>query len=136
MIIVRYIIHFIMLKNFVIIYFAGGWITTSNISTTIEANKRSLPVLCHGMNMQLAENVVSTHTVNILREYHKLFHSFQFYLSISLSRYRTWSCCRKCYPDFPHPHLRANLFAGVVECLVDGNQHEHWTAVSPEASFC
>ncbi|XP_059607885.1 nephrin isoform X2 [Phlebotomus argentipes] len=44
----------------------GGWITTSNITATVEPNKRSLVVICHGLNMQLSENVVSTHTVNIL----------------------------------------------------------------------
>uniref|UniRef100_A0A1B0D4S1 Ig-like domain-containing protein n=1 Tax=Phlebotomus papatasi TaxID=29031 RepID=A0A1B0D4S1_PHLPP len=44
----------------------GGWITTSNITASVEPNKRSLVVICHGLNMQLSENVVSTHTVNIL----------------------------------------------------------------------
>ncbi|XP_054089208.1 nephrin isoform X2 [Zeugodacus cucurbitae] len=44
----------------------GGWVTFSNITTTVEPNKRSLVVICHGLNMQLTENVVSTHTVNIL----------------------------------------------------------------------
>nr|XP_036227379.1 nephrin isoform X9 [Bactrocera oleae] len=44
----------------------GGWVTVSNINTTVEPNKKSLVVICHGLNMQLTENVVSTHTVNIL----------------------------------------------------------------------
>ncbi|XP_036342936.1 uncharacterized protein LOC118752274 [Rhagoletis pomonella] len=44
----------------------GGWITVSNLTTTVEPNKKSLVVICHGLNMQLTENVVSTHTVNIL----------------------------------------------------------------------
>ncbi|KAM7342978.1 nephrin adhesion molecule sticks and stones isoform 2-T3 [Cochliomyia hominivorax] len=44
----------------------GGWITISNITAVIEPNKRSLVVICHGLNMQLTENVVSTHTVNVL----------------------------------------------------------------------
>ncbi|KAL5285587.1 NPHS1.2 family protein [Megaselia abdita] len=44
----------------------GGWITVSNITAVIEPNKRSLVVVCHGLNMQLTENVVSTHTVNVL----------------------------------------------------------------------
>ncbi|XP_073844761.1 nephrin adhesion molecule sticks and stones isoform X4 [Musca autumnalis] len=44
----------------------GGWITVSNITAVIEPNKRSLVVICHGLNMQLTENVVSTHTVNVL----------------------------------------------------------------------
>lgn len=48
----------------------GGWITMSNITAPVDASKRSLVVICHGLNMQLTENVVSTHTVNILRKYH------------------------------------------------------------------
>ncbi|XP_049289037.1 nephrin-like isoform X2 [Anopheles funestus] len=44
----------------------GGWVTTSNITATVEANKRSLVAICHGVNMQLPENVQSTHTVNVL----------------------------------------------------------------------
>lgn len=44
----------------------GGWITTSNITALVEPNKKSLVVICHGLNMQLTENVVSTHTVNVL----------------------------------------------------------------------
>ncbi|VEN63224.1 unnamed protein product [Callosobruchus maculatus] len=44
----------------------GGWITTSNITTVVEPNRRSLVVICHGLNMQLTENVVSTHTINVL----------------------------------------------------------------------
>ncbi|XP_017066091.1 nephrin isoform X3 [Drosophila eugracilis] len=44
----------------------GGWTTTSNFTATVEPNKRSLVVICHGLNMQLTENVVSTHTINVL----------------------------------------------------------------------
>lgn len=44
----------------------GGWITTSNITAIVEPNRRSLVVICHGLNMQLTENVVSTHTINVL----------------------------------------------------------------------
>ncbi|XP_039488115.1 nephrin isoform X1 [Drosophila santomea] len=44
----------------------GGWTTTSNITAVVEPNKRSLVVICHGLNMQLTENVVSTHTINVL----------------------------------------------------------------------
>lgn len=47
----------------------GGWITMSNITAVVEPNKRSLVVICHGLNMQLTENVVSTHTVNVLCKY-------------------------------------------------------------------
>ncbi|CAH2062031.1 unnamed protein product, partial [Iphiclides podalirius] len=44
----------------------GGWITTSNITVVVEPNKRSIVVVCHGINAQLTENVVSTHTINVL----------------------------------------------------------------------
>lgn len=46
----------------------------SNITAPVDASKRSLVVICHGLNMQLTENVVSTHTVNILRKYHIVGH--------------------------------------------------------------
>ncbi|KPJ02038.1 Nephrin [Papilio xuthus] len=44
----------------------GGWITTSNITVVVEPNRRSVVVVCHGINAQLTENVVSTHTINVL----------------------------------------------------------------------
>ncbi|XP_049818879.1 nephrin isoform X2 [Aethina tumida] len=44
----------------------GGWITTSNITAVVEPNRKSLVVICHGVNMQLTENVISTHTINVL----------------------------------------------------------------------
>jgi hypothetical protein len=47
----------------------GGWITTSNITAVVAPNKRSLVVICHGINMQLTENIVSTHTINVLCTY-------------------------------------------------------------------
>lgn len=47
----------------------GGWITTSNITAIVEPNRRSLVVNCHGINNQLSENIVSTHTINVLCKY-------------------------------------------------------------------
>ena len=44
----------------------GGWITSSNISITIDSNKRSVSLLCQGINPQLADNVMTTHTLHIL----------------------------------------------------------------------
>ncbi|XP_034650892.1 nephrin isoform X2 [Drosophila subobscura] len=44
----------------------GGWTSSSNITAIVEPHKRSLVVICHGLNMQLTENVVSTHTINVL----------------------------------------------------------------------
>ncbi|XP_046400228.1 nephrin-like isoform X2 [Ischnura elegans] len=45
----------------------GGWITVSNITANVTgSHRRSLVVICHGLNMQLTEVVVGTHTINIL----------------------------------------------------------------------
>lgn len=44
----------------------GGWFTTSNTSALIGPNQKSLVVICHGLNKQLTENIVSTHTINVL----------------------------------------------------------------------
>lgn len=49
----------------------GGWITTSNITAIVEPNRRSLVINCHGINNQLSENIVSTHTVNVLCKYER-----------------------------------------------------------------
>lgn len=47
----------------------GGWITTSNITAVVDTDKRALVVICHGLNLQLSENIVSTHTINVLCEW-------------------------------------------------------------------
>lgn len=47
----------------------GGWTTSSNMSITVESNKRSISLLCQGINMQLADNVMTTHTLHILCKY-------------------------------------------------------------------
>ncbi|CAG9790140.1 unnamed protein product, partial [Diatraea saccharalis] len=44
----------------------GGWITTSNITVVVEPNRRSVVIVCHGINAQLTENVVASHTINVL----------------------------------------------------------------------
>lgn len=44
----------------------GGWISTSNISINVDSNKRSYSLLCQGINMQLADNVMTTHMLHIL----------------------------------------------------------------------
>ncbi|CAG5059980.1 unnamed protein product [Parnassius apollo] len=44
----------------------GGWVTTSNITVVVEPGLKSVAVVCHGINPQLPENVVSTHTINVL----------------------------------------------------------------------
>ncbi|XP_041985986.1 nephrin isoform X2 [Aricia agestis] len=44
----------------------GGWITTSNITVIVVPDRRSIVVTCHGINAQLTENMVTTHTINVL----------------------------------------------------------------------
>ncbi|KAK9509902.1 hypothetical protein O3M35_004793 [Rhynocoris fuscipes] len=44
----------------------GGWVTTSNTTAVMAPDQRSLVVICHGLNKQLTENIVSTHTINVL----------------------------------------------------------------------
>ncbi|XP_047508948.1 nephrin isoform X2 [Pieris napi] len=44
----------------------GGWITTSNITAVVEPNRRSVTVVCHGVNSQLTEITVASHTINVL----------------------------------------------------------------------
>lgn len=44
----------------------GGWVSTSNISISVDSNKRSFSLLCQGINMQLADNVMTTQMLHIL----------------------------------------------------------------------
>jgi hypothetical protein len=46
----------------------GGSITYSNISIEVGANKRSISLLCQGINMQLPDNVMTTQVLTILCE--------------------------------------------------------------------
>ncbi|XP_073965682.1 nephrin adhesion molecule sticks and stones isoform X2 [Choristoneura fumiferana] len=58
--------HHREISNRTVISPEGGWVTTSNITVTVEPNRRSIVVVCHGINAQLTENVVATHTINVL----------------------------------------------------------------------
>jgi nephron len=44
----------------------GGSITSSNITLAVESSKRSITVLCQGINPQLADNIMTSHTLHIL----------------------------------------------------------------------
>ncbi|XP_025601953.1 nephrin isoform X2 [Athalia rosae] len=44
----------------------GGWVTTSNITFSINPEVRSIVVLCHAVNNKLDGNVVGTHTINVI----------------------------------------------------------------------
>lgn len=59
----------------------GGWITTSNITAIVEPNRRSLIINCHGINNQLSENIVSTHTINVLCKWRFFADVFNEYLN-------------------------------------------------------
>ncbi|XP_037946701.1 nephrin [Teleopsis dalmanni] len=44
----------------------GGWTSASNISLPIDAQSRTFVVVCHALNTELTQNVVTSHTVNVL----------------------------------------------------------------------
>ncbi|XP_076632643.1 sticks and stones isoform X2 [Colletes latitarsis] len=44
----------------------GGWITTSNVTFTINRTSRSIVVICDASNVKLTENVVKAHTINVI----------------------------------------------------------------------
>lgn len=44
----------------------GGWITSSNVTFSINRKSRSIVVICHASNTRLTENVVGTHTINVI----------------------------------------------------------------------
>lgn len=44
----------------------GGWVSSSNISLTIDSQSRSFIAVCHALNTELTQNVVGSHTVNVL----------------------------------------------------------------------
>ncbi|XP_029178857.1 nephrin-like isoform X2 [Nylanderia fulva] len=44
----------------------GGWITSSNVTFNINHKSRSIVVICHASNVKLTENVVGTHTINVI----------------------------------------------------------------------
>jgi len=44
----------------------GGWVSSSNISLTIDSQSRTFIAVCHALNTELTQNVVGSHTVNVL----------------------------------------------------------------------
>ncbi|XP_023299078.2 nephrin isoform X1 [Lucilia cuprina] len=44
----------------------GGWFSTSNVSINIDANSRTFVAVCHALNVELTQNVVGSHSVNVL----------------------------------------------------------------------
>lgn len=47
----------------------NGWITSSTTSISITPDKTNIVIICQGMNKLLSENVIATHTINVLCEY-------------------------------------------------------------------
>ncbi|XP_017758682.1 PREDICTED: nephrin [Eufriesea mexicana] len=44
----------------------GGWITSSNVTFTINRTSRNIVVICDASNVKLTENVVKTHTITVI----------------------------------------------------------------------
>lgn len=44
----------------------NGWLTSSTIQVSILPEKTNIVVICQGVNNVLKENVVTTHTINVL----------------------------------------------------------------------
>ncbi|SPP75591.1 blast:Nephrin [Drosophila guanche] len=44
----------------------GGWVSSSNISLSIDSQSRTFIAVCHALNTELTQNVVGSHTVNVL----------------------------------------------------------------------
>ncbi|XP_033251166.1 nephrin-like isoform X2 [Drosophila miranda] len=44
----------------------GGWVSSSNISLSIDSQSRTFTAVCHALNTELTQNVVGSHTVNVL----------------------------------------------------------------------
>ena len=47
----------------------GGWFSISNVSINIDANSRTFVAVCHALNVELTQNVVGSHSVNVLCMY-------------------------------------------------------------------
>jgi len=44
----------------------GGWVSSSNITLNIDSQSRTFITVCHALNAELSQNVVGSHTVNVL----------------------------------------------------------------------
>ncbi|KRG05048.1 nephrin isoform X2 [Drosophila mojavensis] len=44
----------------------GGWVSSSNITLNIDSQSRTFIAVCHALNAELSQNVVGSHTVNVL----------------------------------------------------------------------
>ena len=44
----------------------GGWITTSNVTFTINKDERSVIVICHALNKRISSTATSTHIVSVI----------------------------------------------------------------------
>lgn len=44
----------------------GGWISSSNVSLSINGNSRTFVAVCHALNTELTQNVIGSHSVHVL----------------------------------------------------------------------
>lgn len=44
----------------------GGWFSSSNVTISIDSNSRTFVAVCHALNVELTQNVVGSHSVNVL----------------------------------------------------------------------
>lgn len=97
----------------------GGWITSSNISIIVDSNKRSVSLLCQGINMKLADNIMLTHTLNILCKFSLKVFGFwtKFFMNFLWNLFR--SSITACHHRL-HGRLRySGWFKSEVDVYVD-----------------
>ena len=60
----------------------GGFITSSNITFVINKGAQRVVVVCHANNNKLSENIVGTHTINVICECFLFFRIYHFYFAL------------------------------------------------------
>lgn len=90
----------------------GGWITSSNVTFNINHKSRSIVVICHASNVKLTENVVGTHTINVICEFlymYPLFLCRTHFIGHSVGRHTNEYNCS--YNEAPRPRKPNFRFA-------------------------
>lgn len=63
----------------------GGWVTSSNITLSIDSQSRTFITVCHALNAELSQNVVGSHTVNVLCKLKKTLLPSRFSVAVASS---------------------------------------------------
>lgn len=63
----------------------GGWVTSSNITLNIDSQSRTFITVCHALNPELSQNVVGSHTVNVLCKLKKTLLPLRFSVAVASS---------------------------------------------------